>query len=96
MSHCSLPSLLVEMILYLLVDALQMFSSLMMIVGLSQSLRKTLHIPGIFSDVTAILSLGNPAGTVSEDNGAMLVLVTLEGQLSTDIALTVQTFDGSG
>ena len=46
--------------------------------------------------MTIILSLGNPAGTVSEDNGAMLVLVTLEGQLSTDVAITFQTYDGSG
>ena len=42
MSHCSLPSLLVEMILYSLVNALQMFSSLMMIVGLSQSFKNNL------------------------------------------------------
>ena len=48
------------------------------------------------SGVTVILSLGNPAGYVSEDNGAMLVLVELVGKLSSDVAVTVHTYDGSG
>ena len=42
------------------------------------------------------LSLGNPAGTVIEGNGAMLVLVELEGMIKTDVKVTVETFDGSG
>ena len=42
------------------------------------------------------LSLGNPAGTVSEGNGAMLVLVELEGEIDTNVRVTLQTQDGSG
>ena len=35
-------------------------------------------------------------GNVSESNAAMLVLVTLEGYLETDVTVTVQTRDGTG
>ena len=42
------------------------------------------------------LSLGNPAGTVPEGNGAMLVLVELEGEIDTNVKVTLQTYDGSG
>ena len=35
-------------------------------------------------------------GVVSEDNGAMLVLVTLNGQLEVSVTVTVETVDGSG
>ena len=48
------------------------------------------------SGVTVILSLGDPAGYVSEDNGAMLVLVELVGELSSEVAATVHTYNGSG
>ena len=42
------------------------------------------------------LSLGNPAGVVLESNGAMLVLVELEGYLETHVIVTVETCPGSG
>ena len=42
------------------------------------------------------LSLGNPTGIVSEGNGAMLVLVELEGEIDTNVKVTLQTYDGSG
>ena len=42
------------------------------------------------------LSLGNPAGTVEESNGAMLVLVDVIGQLEAEIVVFVATYDGSG
>ena len=42
------------------------------------------------------LSLGNPVGTVNESNGAILVLVELEGEIKTDVKVTVTTYDGSG
>ena len=35
-------------------------------------------------------------GNVPESNAAMLVLVTLEGYLETDVTVTVQTSDGTG
>ena len=43
-----------------------------------------------------ILSLENQAGTVLEGNGAMLVLVELEGEVYTDVTVIVQTSGGSG
>ena len=46
--------------------------------------------------VTVSLSVRNPAGNVSESNAAMLVLVTLDGYLETDVTVTVQTRDGTG
>ena len=46
--------------------------------------------------MTVNLSLGNPAGTVEESNGAMLVLVDVIGQLEADIVITVATYDGNG
>ena len=46
--------------------------------------------------VTVSLSLGNRAGVVSENDGAMLVLVELEGYLETHVIVTVETYDGSG
>ena len=42
------------------------------------------------------LSLGNPAGVVLESNGAMLVLVELDGYLETHVIVTVETCPGSG
>ena len=45
--------------------------------------------------VTVSLSVMNN-GEVSEDNGAMLVLVSLVGQLQVDIYVTVETEDGTG
>ena len=42
------------------------------------------------------LSLGNPAGTVPEDRGAMLVLVNLVGELETTVTVTVKTEPGTG
>lgn len=35
-------------------------------------------------------------GIVSEENGAMLVLVTLNGQLEVSVAVTIETVEGSG
>ena len=42
------------------------------------------------------LSLGNPAGTVPEGRGAMLVLVNLVGELETSVTVTVKTEPGTG
>ena len=42
------------------------------------------------------LSLGNPAGIVPEDRGAMLVLVNLVGELETTVTVTVKTEPGTG
>lgn len=42
------------------------------------------------------LSLGNPAGTVPENRGAMLVLVNLVGELDTTVTVTVKTEPGTG
>ena len=57
-------------------------------------------LPVIISEISVgvnvTLSLGNPAGIVPEQNGAMLVLVELEGEIDTDVTVTVQTYDGSG
>ena len=46
--------------------------------------------------MTVYLSLGNPAGTVPEDRGAMLVLVNLVGELDTTVTVTVKTEPGTG
>ena len=46
--------------------------------------------------VTVTLSLGNPAGTVLEGRGFMLVIVEIAGQLKTDVVVAVQTYNGSG
>lgn len=48
------------------------------------------------ADVSVYLSLGNPAGTVREDRGAMLVLVNLVGELDTTVTVTVRTDEGTG
>ena len=45
--------------------------------------------------VTVSLSVRND-GNVPESNAAMLVLVTLDGYLETDVTVTVQTSDGTG
>ena len=36
------------------------------------------------------------AGVVSEGNGAMQVVVNLDGELQTDVVVSVSTMDGTG
>ena len=56
----------------------------------------TISDPENPAGVNVILSLESQAGTVLEGNGAMLVLVELEGEVYTDVTVIVQTSGGSG
>ena len=57
--------------------------------------RVSLYVLLHLTAVTVSLSVRND-GNVPESNAAMLVLVTLEGYLETDVTVTVQTSDGTG
>lgn len=46
--------------------------------------------------VSVSLSLGNQAGTVPEDNGAVLVLVNLNGELRSEVTVHLETNEGTG